>query len=191
MKKTTTLFLLACISSISIAGRALAQDADAMKKMTDFMTPGDMQKVLAAGNGKWSEEITLWMAPGQPPAKSTGIVDYKMILGGRYQQGNITASFNGVAYEAVSITGYDNMKKLFFSTYVDNMGTGVLNMEGPYDAATKTITLTGIELDPATGKEMKMQETLKMVDDHTEVTAMYDITGGKETKLMEITLKQM
>jgi len=191
MKKTTTLFLLACISLISIGGRALAQDADAMKKMTDFMTPGDMQKMLAAANGKWSEDITLWMAPGQPPSKSTGTVDYKMILGGRYQQGNINASFNGMPYEAVSITGYDNMKKLFFSSYVDNMGTGVLNMEGPYDAATKTITLTGTELDPMTGKEMKMQETLKTVDDHTEVTAMYDITGGKETKLMEITLKHM
>ncbi|WP_259067804.1 DUF1579 domain-containing protein [Mucilaginibacter sp. X4EP1] len=191
MKKTTTQFLLACICLISIGGRALAQDADAMKKWTDFMTPGDMQKILAAANGKWSEDITLWMAPGQPPSKSTGIVDYKMILGGRYQQGNITASFNGMPYEAVSITGYDNMKKLFFSSYVDNMGTGVLNMEGPYDAATKTITLTGTEMDPVTGKEMKMRETLKMVDDYTEVTAMYDITGGKETKIMEITLKHM
>ena len=191
MKKTTILFLLASIGLISIGGRALAQDADAMKKYTDFMTPGDMQKILAAANGKWSEDITLWMAPGQPPSKSTGTVDYKMILGGRYQQGNITASFGGMPYEAVSITGYDNMKKLFFSSYVDNMGTGVLNMEGTYDAATKTITLTGTEQDPMTGKEMKMRETLKMVDDHTEVTAMYDITGGKEIKMMEITLKHM
>jgi hypothetical protein len=80
MKKTTTLFLLACISLISIGSRALAQDADAMKKYTDFMTPGDMQKILAAANGKWSEDITLWMAPGQPPSKSTGTIDYKMIL---------------------------------------------------------------------------------------------------------------
>ena len=191
MKKTTILFLLASIGLISIGGHALAQEADAMKKYTDFMTPGDMQKILAAANGKWSEDITLWMAPGQPPSKSTGTVDYKMILGGRYQQGNITASFNGMPYEAVSITGYDNMKHLFFSSYVDNMGTGILNMEGTYDAATKTITLTGTEQDPMTGKEMKMRETLKMVDDHTEVTAMYDVTSGKETKLMEITLKHM
>ena len=190
MKKITTLFLLACISLILMGSRALAQDADAMKKYTDFMTPGDMQKMLASASGRWSEDITLWMAPGQP-SKSTGTVDYKMILGGRYQQGNITASFNGMPYEAVSITGYDNMKKLFFSSYVDNMGTGILNMEGPYDAATKTIILTGVELDPMTGKEMKMRETLKMVDDHTEVTAMYDITGGKEIKIMQITLKLM
>jgi hypothetical protein len=189
--KTTALFLLTFICFFTIGGRALAQDADAMKKMTDFMTPGDMQKILAAANGKWSEDINLWMAPGQSPSKSTGTVEYKMILGGRYQQGNITASFNGMPYEAVSITGYDNMKKLFFSTYVDNMGTGVLNMEGTYDAATKTITLTGTEQDPMTGKEMKMRETLKMVDDHTQVTAMYDITGGKEIKMMEITLKHM
>jgi len=111
--KKTALFLLTSICFFTSGGHALAQDVDAMKKMTDFMTPGDMQKILAAANGKWSEDINLWMAPGQPPSKSTGTVEYKMILGGRYQQGNITASFNGMPYEAVSITGYDNMKKLF------------------------------------------------------------------------------
>ncbi|WP_461449082.1 DUF1579 domain-containing protein [Mucilaginibacter sp.] len=189
MKKIACL-LFTCICLIAITGHALAQDTSAMKKAMDFMTPGDMQKILAAADGKWSEDISLWMAPGQP-SKSTGTVEYKMILGGRYQQGNITASFGGMPYEAVSITGYDNMKKLFFSSYVDNMGTGVLNMEGTYDAATKTITLTGTEQDPMTGKEMKMRETLKMVDAHTQVTAMYDITGGKEIKMMEITLKKM
>jgi len=188
--KKTAFFILICVCLAAIGGRAMAQDADAMKKWTDFMTPGDMQKILAAADGKWSEDITLWMAPGQP-SKSTGTVDYKMILGGRYQQGNITASFNGMPYEAVSITGYDNMKKLFFSSYVDNLGTGILNMEGTYDAASKTITLTGSEMDPMTEKEMKMRETIKMIDDHTQVTAMYDITGGQEKKVMEITLKHM
>ena len=187
----TALSLFTSICLISLGARSLAQDSNAMKKAMDFMTPGNMQKMLAAADGKWSEDISLWMVPGQPPSKSTGSVEYKMILGGRYQQGNITGSFGGMPYEAESITGYDNMKKLFFSSYVDNMGTGVLNMEGSYDAATKTITLTGTELDPMSGKEMKMRETLKMIDDHTQVTAMYDITGGKETKIMEITLKHV
>jgi len=181
--RKTAYFLITCTCLIAMTGHALAQDTNAMKKARDFMTPGDMQKILAAADGKWSEEISLWMTPGQP-SKSTGTVEYKMILGGRYQQGNITGSFGGMPYEAESITGYDNLKKLFFSSYVDNM-------EGTYDAATKTITLNGTEQDPMTGKDMKIRETLKMLDDHTQLTSMYDITGGQEIKMMEITLKKM
>ena len=189
--KNTTLFLVACIGAMTIGGHAMAQDSAAMKKYMDYMTPGDMHKMLATTDGTWSDDVVMWMAPGQPPMKSTSIAEAKMILSGHYQQTNITGSFNGMAYEAQSVLGYDNMKKVFICSYEDNMGTGILNMEGPYDAATKTITLIGTELDPASGKEMKMRETIKMVDNNTQVTDMYDITGGKNTKVMEITMKRM
>ena len=112
-------------------------------------------------------------------------------MGGRYQQANITGSFSGMPFEAMSIIGYDNMKKRFFSTWIDNMGTGVLNSEGPYDAATNTITLIGTELDPMSGKDMKMRETIRMIDDNNMVMEMYTITGGKEVKNMEIKLKRI
>jgi len=189
--KKTNLFLLVCICFMSMGGRALAQDADGMKKWMDFMTPGDMHKVLAAATGKWSEELTMWMAPGQPPIKSTSTSEYKMILGGRYQQANVTGSFNGTPFEAMSLIGYDNMKKVFISSWIDNMGTGILNSEGPYDAATNTITLIGTEVDPMSGKEMKMRETIRMTDNNTMIMEMYTTTGGKEMKSMEIRMKRM
>ena len=172
--------------------RVMAQDADAMKKWTDYMTPGDMHKVLAAATGKWTEEVTMWMAPGQPPVKSTSTSEYKMILGGRYQQANITGSFGGMPFEAMSLIGYDNMKKVFISSWVDNFGTGILNSEGPYDPATKTITLIGTQTDPMSGKEMKIRETIRMVDDNTQVMEMYNVTAsGKETKTGEIRMKRI
>jgi len=176
---------------MTLGGRAMAQDADAMKKWMDYATPGDMHKLLASANGKWSEDITMWMAPDQPPMKSTSTSEYKMILGGRYQQANITGSFSGMPFEAMSIIGYDNMKKLFFSTWVDNMGTGILNSEGPYDAATKTITLSGTELDPMSGKQIGMRETIRMIDNNTMVMELYNTMDGKENKSMEIKLTRM
>ena len=189
--KKTTLFLLAVISIMSLGGRVMAQDADAMKRWTDYMTPGDMHKVLAAANGKWAEDITMWMAPGQPPIKSTSTSEYKMVLGGRYQQANITGSFSGMPFEAMSLIGYDNMKKVFISSWIDNMGTGILNSEGPYDAATNTITLIGTEVDPMSGKEMKLRETIRMVNNNSMIMEMYTITDGKEMKSMEIKLKRI
>ena len=114
-----------------------------------------------------------------------------MILGGRYQQANITGSFGGMPFEAMSLIGYDNMKKVFISSWIDNMGTGILNSEGPYDAATNTITLIGTQVDPMSGKEMKMRETIRMTDNNTMVMEMYTTTDGKEMKSMEIKLKRI
>ncbi len=189
--KNATLLLLTAICLMSAGGRTMAQDADAMKRWTDFMTPGDMHKVLAAATGSWTEEITMWMDPAQPPIKSTSTSEYKMVLGGRYQQANITGSFSGMPFEAMSLIGYDNMKKMFVSTWIDNMGTGILNSEGPYDAATNTITLIGTSAEPMSGKDMKMRETIRMTDNNTMIMEMYStMGGGKEVKSMEIKLKR-
>ncbi len=189
--KKTMLALFACAILFGIGGRAIAQDADAMKKWMDYMTPGEMHKMLSTMDGKWTEEVTMWMDPTQPPMKSKATTEYKMILGGRYQQSDVRGSFNGMPFEAQSILGYDNMKKVFTSSWIDNMGTGILLMEGPYDPATRTINLTGSEVDPMTGKEMRMRETIKMTDNNTQLVEMYNLTGGKEIKTMEIRVKRM
>ena len=188
--KKTALFLLAMAIILGTGGRAMAQDADAMKKWTEYMTPGEMHKMLSAMDGKWTEEVTLWMDPSQPPMKSTSTMESKMILGGRYQQSNISGSFGGMPFEAQSIMAYDNMKKVFISSWIDNMGTGVMQLEGPYDAATKTITLMGRESDPMTGKETKVRQTIKIIDNNTQVMEMFSLTGGKEVKTMEIKVKR-
>lgn len=189
--KKTTLFLFACAITFGIGGRAMAQDADVMKKWMDYMTPGEMHKMLASMDGKWTADMTVWMDPSQPPIKSTSTTEYKMILGGRYQQSNITGSFSGMPFEALEIMGYDNAKKLFTCSWIDNMGTGILSLEGPYDAATKTITFKGNEVDPTTGKDMKVRETIKMIDNNTQLIEMYNMTGGKEVKTMELKVKRM
>ena len=60
------------------------------------------------------------------------------------------------------------MKKMFQSSWVDNMGTGVSFMEGPWDSATHTITLKGKMMDPLSGKDQEMRETFTMVDDNNQ-----------------------
>ena len=35
--------------------------ATMMKNAMDYMTPGDVHKMLASYSGKWSEEMTMWM----------------------------------------------------------------------------------------------------------------------------------
>jgi hypothetical protein len=160
--------------------------ATAMKNWMDYMTPGDMHKMMASHDGKWNEEITMWMAPDSPPTKSTGTAVNKMIMGGRYQESTHTGSFDGMPFEGKSTLAYDNATKTFKSTWIDNMGTGIMVMDGIYDEATKTINFSGMMIDPMTGQETKVRETFTIIDENTQKMEMFCSTSGKEYKNMEI-----
>ena len=107
------------------------------------MTPGSSHQLLAKAEGEWTGEMTMWMAPDAPPMKSTVTNTNKMIMGGRYQVSTHKGDFMGQPFEGISTTGYDNAKKVFISNWVDNMGTGMMNMEGTWDEATKTMSMKG------------------------------------------------
>jgi Protein of unknown function (DUF1579) len=183
MKRITTL-----LSAMLLFGFLQAQemDANAMKAWQDYMTPGDVHKMLASFDGEWNEDITMWMDPKAPPQKSTSTCTNKMILGGRYQESKHTGNMMGMPFEGIGTLAWDNSKKMFVSTWVDNMGTGIMYMEGNWDANKKTMELRGKQTDPTTGKDMKVREVMKIVDDKTQMMEMYMEAGGKEYKSMEI-----
>ena len=166
-------------------------DQAAMEKAWQtYMTPGDVHKMLAKSDGEWTGDVSMWMAPGAPPEKSTATVINKMILGGRYQQNTYTGKMMNMPFEGTGTVGYDNAKKMFVSTWVDNMGTGIIYMEGPWDDATKTVNMKGKQTDPLTGKETGIRETFKIVDDNNQVMEMFSTMNGSEFKTMEIKLKR-
>lgn len=69
------------------------------------------------------------------------------------------------------------------------MGTGIMLMKGTWDDGSKTLTLTGTMPDiTRPGKECKLKETFKVVDDNTQIMSMYgpDPATGKEYKMMEM-----
>jgi hypothetical protein len=164
--------------------------ATAMRTMMEAGTPGKEQALLAKSNGVWKAETTMWMSPDAPPMTSTGVVNNKMILGGRYQQMSFKGDMMGAPFEGIGTTGYDNARKVWVSTWVDNMSTAIMNMEGNWDEATKTITTSGKMLCPANGKMCEMKEVFKIVDDNTQVMEMYgpDMKTGKLYKNMEMKL---
>jgi hypothetical protein len=162
--------------------------ATAMKTMMEAGTPGQQHAMLAKGDGKWTAETTMWMAPDAPPMKAKSSAVNKMVMGGRYQQTSFKGDFMGMPFEGSSTTGYDNAKKVFFTTWMDNMSTALMNMEGTWDDTAKSINFKGKMICPANGKECEMREVYKIVDDNTHVMEMYgpDMKTGKEYKSMEI-----
>jgi hypothetical protein len=185
MKKI--LLTLCATLCITAATKLQAQDDAAMKAWQNYMTPGDIHKMLAASDGTWKEDITMWQMPGAPPTKSVATAENKMILGGRYQQSTTKGTYNGMPFEGISTLGYDNAKKIFVNSWVDNMGTGIMQLQGPWDPATKTVNFKGTTVDPTTGRDMPVRETFTLIDNNTQLMTMYATTQqGMEYKNMEI-----
>lgn len=163
--------------------------ATAMKAWMEYSTPGEMHKMLAKSDGIWTGETTMWMESGGKPMMSKSETTNKMMYDGRYQISNHKGNFMGMPFEGMSIVGYDNSKKKFISTWIDNMGTGIMHGEGEWNPSTKSVEFKGKMTDPSRpGKDCDFREVFTFVDDNTQKLEMYgpDSKTGKEYKTMEI-----
>jgi Protein of unknown function (DUF1579) len=183
--KRLTKFLFTLSATLCCAF-AIAQNQDDMKAMTAYMTPGDVHKMMAKSEGTWTGVVSMWMQPGAQTMTMTGDSKIEMILGGRYLQEKNTGTMMGMPFEGLGTTAYDNAKKIFISTWIDNAGTGMIYLEGKWDDANKSINFSGKMVDPSTGKDLPVREVLKFVDDNTHTLEMYTTANGKEFKSMEI-----
>jgi hypothetical protein len=178
--------LLALVAAFFATGASAQVDSSTAKWMK-YMTPGKEHQWLAESDGTWTSDITMWFSPGAEPMKSTGTTVNTMILGGRYQQSTHKGEMMGSPFEGQSTLAFDNLKKVFIMTWIDNMGTGMMIGEGPWDEKTKSVTIKGKMMDPMTGKECNFREVFKVLDKDHQVLEMYTPDPkGKEFKAMEI-----
>lgn len=184
MKRLT--FLSLALAAAWFTSSSYAQGNDDMKAMMDYATPGINHKMLAKMEGTWTATVTFWMQPDAAPMTSTATAVNEMIMGGRYLQSKNTGNMMGQPFEGIAITGYDNAKKVFVSSWIDNFGTGILTMTGTWDQASQSVVFTGSEVDPSSGKDIPVRQVIRMPDDNTQIQEMYSNAGGKEFKSMEI-----
>lgn len=170
---------------------APAMSAAEMEAMQKAMTPGEPHKHLARMAGDWTFTSKMWMAPNQPPAESSGTMHAEMILGGRYVQAVWSGNFMGMPFEGRATEGYDNMTKKYVSTWMDNMGTGILYSTGTCDDKHMKCSTKGDMVDPMTGKNSYMRQEVTWMDDNTFKNEMYGPgPDGKEFKWMEMTVRR-
>ena len=200
----TAAFLIAPVLAEEPAATAAASPAAAaagqpdqkemMAKMMELSKLGENHKLLADLAGTWDYTVTMWMDPAAPPQKSAGSAVREPIMDGRYYTGDFTGKMEmpgpdgkpqEVSFHGKSLEGYDNAKQKFVSTWIDNMGTGIMMAEGTYDAATKTFTYHG-EFEMMPGMTTKVREVIKVVDKDHHTFEWYETHDGKESKTMEI-----
>lgn len=200
--KTAVLCLLSLTAPALLAAPALAQEesmeameapemsaeeAAMMETWMKAMTPGPEHQMLADSAGEWKFTITSWMEEGGEPMVAEGTAVRTMELGGRVSVEVVESSMMGQPFEGIGRTGYDNLKGEWWSTWTDNMSTGIMTMTGSYDEATHTWTWAGEGTDPMTGNAQKMKMTVVKEGEDKEVGTMW-MAGpdGEMVKSMEI-----
>ena len=104
---------------------------------------------------------------------------------GKMQMPGADGSIMPMEFKGMAIEGYDNAKKKFVASWIDNMGTGIMNLEGTYDPAAKTLTYYS-EYEPMPGMKMKIRQVVKLADKDHHTMEFFEDRGGTEVKTMEI-----
>ncbi|OXB01214.1 hypothetical protein B0A75_06500 [Flavobacterium oncorhynchi] len=179
--------------SVAVEEPAAEQPLDSaaqMKAWAAYATPGNEHKLMADEVGTWNCEMTFWSEPNGKPEKATSTANVKMILGGRYQEAIYIGTMMGQPFEGKSTLAYNNASKEFTSTFIDNMGTGMMVGFGKYDEKTKSMELKGDMVNPMNGIKTPYREIYTIVDPKTRKMEMFDMKNGEEYKSMEIIMKK-
>lgn len=160
-----------------------------MKAWEAYMKPGNEHQMLSKSVGNWEAAISFYAPDGSVTSTSPGIkAETKMVLGNRYQQSTYKGDMNGMPFEGMNTIAFDNSRKVYISTWIDNMGTGLMYSEGTFNEAKKTMIFKGTATDAVSGKQIPFREVFTIVDDNNQLMEMYDTKDGKETKTMSIKL---
>jgi hypothetical protein len=172
--------------------------AEMMKKCMAMGMPGDHHKLLEHFVGTWDLSLKSWMGgPDSPATESKGTAESKWVLDGRYVEENVksemsmpdeTGAMKKMAFVGRGVTGYDNFKQKYVSTWMDNMSTQVMLSKGDADPAGKVFTFYAEVDEPMEGKQEQMLKTvIRVIDKDKHVFEMYNLSAGDNFKVMEIT----
>lgn len=173
-------------------GESEAKMAEMMKKFDLAATPGPMHAWLAKGVGTWEGACTFQMTADMPPEHSTCTTTITSFLDGRFMKGEHAGmvEMNGqkIPFFGFILSGYNNTTKKFEQTWIDSMGTMMMNSVGTLSADHKTLTYTSNYTCPATEKPISCRMVETHTGDNTMTLEMFgpDMVTGKEFRNMEI-----
>lgn len=168
---------------------------EGMKRAAEYGATNEHHKHLAKYEGEWEIVGKMWMDPSMPPEemnmKSTG----KMTMGGRYLIEKVTGEFdmgNGPEkFDGMATMGYDNHKKMYFSTWIDSSSSGMMTEWGTCSENDTVLTMEGTAYDPWDGAERKTKSISTIIDADTRKLEMFRPgPDGKMWKNMEMVYKR-
>ena len=168
-----------------------------MKQMMEMSKLNENHKLLADMNGSWNYAIKMWMNPdpNAKPQESKGTATRKSAMGGRYAVMDVTGKMQmpgedgkmkDMQFKGMAVEGYDNVKKKFVSSWIDNMGTGIAVLRGHVRSREQDAHVHERNGNDARNENASPRSA---EDRPTKITCCSSGTrsrGGQEKKTMEI-----
>jgi hypothetical protein len=198
-----SLCAVALVVGAFLAGRASSEEppagmppemAEMMKEWTKMKTPGPQHELLKTfagtftGTGQWTEQGMT--------SKFTEQTVGKMIYGGRFLQieSSMTTEASPpmppMSMTSTMFLGFDNAKQKYVHAMLGDWSTSIGASEGTYDEATKTFTMTGVEvMSPEKSRKYRMVQKV-VSNDEWKFEMYFEQPDGSEAKAGEAVYKR-
>lgn len=173
-------FITITVNSIPIFAQS-KKDSTAL----DYSHPGKYHRLLAELIGEWTFQARRFSGNPNPDSNKVilefsgsfvrkpfadGRFFFVELTGGKIELPVQDGKMKEGNVQDVETEGYDNVKKKFVFTFINNhIGSGIIYSEGNYDPTTKTISYE-YEIEPVPGRKIKVRKLLIFQDnDHYKV----------------------
>jgi hypothetical protein len=208
MRSLTSIAALCLLVAVPLISAAQKKDEKAKddkgKKATKsdpaatpdlYPQPTEVHKEMAkADQGVWDTTMKAYFSgPDQPPQEFKGIETVRAIADGLWVVSDFESDFiGGKKYKGHGMTGYDTRKKKIVGAWVDNMNTTIGTLEGSFDMATNSVTMTMEMFDPMSGQTRKDKHVTEYKGDGHKLFTIYMTAPGsnQQRKLIEIESKR-
>ncbi len=139
---------------------------------------------LQKAAGDWYVACAYFTAANQPPVKVQGS-ECVTSLGQFWTVTTFEADMMGLLIQGHATLGFDVINQCFISTWVDSSTPHLYRFKGQLDTATQTLTMSGENMDPLTGKlaNYRSVET-RNSDDHRDFALYVKTENRAETPVL-------
>jgi len=191
MKRITTM-CSAIALTLGGAATVVAQDeapdmAAMMEMMAEMGAPDENHAILEPLVGTFRADGTFYMGP--TTEQWSGTATNEWVLGGRFVHGTfeIPEMAGGPDFHGIAYTGYNKLKGVYESIWIDSLSTSVFMETGTYDPETKSFHFKGVQTDPMTGADKKTRSVIIIETTDRHTAKMYSVgPDGQENLDMEI-----
>ncbi len=145
---------------------------------------------LAQSVGTWDVQGLYYFGPGQDPVDASGTEVVEM-MGPFWQRGLLEIELFDSKIEGVTYIGFDPLRQVFVSTWIDTANPYLYRYEGSYDEATRLLSLSGLNTDPSSGKPAQYRSLAGYDLPHERSLSLsIEVPGRDESEILSYEFKR-
>lgn len=189
LKKAIVITAVGIMFHTSAFAQNKAKQADTMEQMLSLSAPGANHMLLEQLAGDWNfQDAKLAFVKGTLSRKAiySGRFFVVEMTGGKLSVPVANGQMKEENYQSMQIEGYDNPRKKFVMTSINNhIGSDIQEQTGDYNPDKKQFTFTWEDL-LTPGALVNNKRILTIIDQDHYKEEYFEVSHGKDVKVREL-----